>query len=225
MQYKNLSIITKFCEIYNRKLSWRILWLLYGFEYCRCRLLGRHLFLVHWDTITQNLKMSQRIVPFLATISSITLDGVHSAILNSFHDANMVSAAVQSAAFFVIPVEEDNHAGSRSDVAARPLIVLLEPVDTPFTSGEFGNDTGLNIAALVGTPTHKAGTPIHTFGNFFEKWDWVYLGFIAIKILTITRNYPIFLKKYVLLFYPVLSYSRTLFLLAKVCQFLITRRS
>ena len=43
--------------------------------------------------------------------------------------------------------------------------MLSEPVDSPFTSGEFGNDTGLDIAALVGTPTDKAGAPVHTLSK------------------------------------------------------------
>ena len=105
--------------------------------------------------------MTQRIAPLPAAISGITLDGVHSAILNPFYNANMVSTAVQAAAFFILPVEEDNHAGGGGDVSACPLIVLSEPVDSPFTSEEFGNDTGLDIAALVGTPTHKAGAPVY----------------------------------------------------------------
>ena len=109
--------------------------------------------------------MSQRIAPIPAAISGITFNGIHSAILNSFNDTHMVSTAVQAAAFFILPIEEYNHAGGGRDVSACPLIVLSEPVDTPFTFGEFGNDTGLDIAALVGTPTHKAGAPVHTLGK------------------------------------------------------------
>lgn len=40
--------------------------------------------------------------------------------------------------------------------------LLFEPGYTPFAAGEFGDDTGIDVAALVGTPANKAGTPFHT---------------------------------------------------------------
>ena len=62
----------------------------------------------------------------------------------------------------VVPVEEDNHAGRRLDGVIRPLATVSEPLDAVDATCEFGNDTGVDVAALVGAPGNKAGTPFHT---------------------------------------------------------------
>ena len=63
---------------------------------------------------------------------------------------------------FIIPVEEDNHTGCWRNAVVRPCTLLFEPGYTPFTAGEFGDDTGVDIAALVSAPADEAGAPFNT---------------------------------------------------------------
>ena len=51
-----------------------------------------------------------RIAPLAAAIRGVALDGVNSAVFHFFHDSYMVGISVLS--IFIIPVEEDNHAGA-----------------------------------------------------------------------------------------------------------------
>ena len=44
----------------------------------------------------------------------------------------------------VIPIEKDNHAGRGLHGVIRPLPTLPEPLDAVDTSGELGNDTGVD---------------------------------------------------------------------------------
>ena len=61
-----------------------------------------------------------------------------------------------------IPIKEDNHARCRLDAVVGPLATVFEPLDAVHTTCEFWNDAVFDIAALVGTPAHKASTPFHT---------------------------------------------------------------
>ena len=61
-----------------------------------------------------------------------------------------------------IPIKENNHARCRLNAVVRPLSTIFEPLDTVYTACEFWNDAVFDIAALVGAPAHKAGTPFHT---------------------------------------------------------------
>jgi hypothetical protein len=40
-----------------------------------------------------------------------------------------------------------------------PAALGFKPSDTIVTVGEFGHESGVNIAALVATPAYKTGTP------------------------------------------------------------------
>ena len=64
-------------------------------------------------------------------------------------------------AALVIPIEEDNHSGDRLSRTVNPLSTLPKPLHTIFTSSKFRTNAHLNIAALVGAPADKAGTPFY----------------------------------------------------------------
>ena len=85
-------------------------------------------------------------------------------ILNFLDDTNMIGQTILRPGFAIgrIPVKEDNHTGHRCGSSICPLPTILEPLNTPYATGELGNNTGINIAALVGTPGHETGTPCHT---------------------------------------------------------------
>ena len=74
----------------------------------------------------------------------------------------MVGSAILTAAFFVYPIEENQHPGRWSDAPVYPLTMLLEPGYAPLAAGEFGDDTSIDISTLVGAPADEAGTPPHT---------------------------------------------------------------
>ena len=115
------------------------------------------------NTIPQNLVMSYAIAVHPAEVSGIALYGVDDSVLHLLDDAHMVSLPILGAgAALVVPVEEDNHAGRRLDGVIRPLATVSEPLDAVDATCEFGNDTGVDVAALVGAPGNKAGTPFHT---------------------------------------------------------------
>ena len=44
----------------------------------------------------------------------------------------------------------------------KELTIIYQPLDAVHATCEFGNNAVLDIAALVGAPAHKAGTPFHT---------------------------------------------------------------
>ena len=62
----------------------------------------------------------------------------------------------------VIPVEEDNHAGTGFKAVSDPLSPGFEPLHTVDTAGELRDNTSIDIAAFISTPAYKAGAPLHT---------------------------------------------------------------
>ena len=68
---------------------------------------------------------------------------------------------MRAGAAFVIPIEEDDHTWCRFDIVICPLASILEPVDTVDTACIFGNNTSLDIPALIGAPRYKAGAPLN----------------------------------------------------------------
>ncbi len=68
---------------------------------------------------------------------------------------------LRAGAAFVVPIEEDDHAGRGLHRVICPLPTLPEPLDTVDAACELGNDTGIDIAAFVCTPAYKAGAPLH----------------------------------------------------------------
>ena len=112
--------------------------------------------------ISENFIIANRVLIDAAAIARVTLDGVNNAVFNPLNDASMIGFAVLWAgAALVVPIEEDDHAGRGLHGVIRPLPTLPEPLDAVDTSGELGNDTGVDIAAFVRTPADEAGAPLH----------------------------------------------------------------
>ena len=107
--------------------------------------------------------MSYAVLIDTAAIAGVALHGVDDPVLDLPDNAHVVGLPVLRAGVtLVVPVEEDNHAGRRLDGGIRPLATVSEPLDAVDATCEFGNDTGVDVAALVGAPGNKAGTPFHT---------------------------------------------------------------
>ena len=113
------------------------------------------------DTVAEDLIISHRVAPLAATIGGVALDGVNYAVFHLFNDTHMIGIAILC--IFIIPVEEDNHTGARFKAVADPLTPAFEPLHTVDTAGKIRNNAGTQIAAFIGTPTDKAGTPFHSF--------------------------------------------------------------
>ena len=75
------------------------------------------------------------------------------------HDTHMIREAIL--AILIIPVKEDDHSWSRHCATAELLVFGLEPKHTVSAGGELGDDACVDIAALIGAPADKAGTPFH----------------------------------------------------------------
>lgn len=120
--------------------------------------------LIGGNTITKDFIIAHRILPLTAAITGISLDGIDNAVFAFFHDAHMVGLSVLGTGRTIrgIPIKEDNHARCRLDAVVGPLATVFEPLDAVHTTCEFWNDAVFDIAALVGTPAHKASTPFHT---------------------------------------------------------------
>ena len=108
--------------------------------------------------------ISHRILSLPAAIAGIALDGIDNAIFAFLHNAHMIGKSILGAggAIWRIPVKEDNHARCRLNAVVSPLVTILELLDAVHATCEFWNDAVFDIAALVGAPAHKAGTPFHT---------------------------------------------------------------
>ena len=111
-------------------------------------------------SIPINFIVTDRITVLTATITGVAFDGVDASILHLLHNANMVGRTILAT---IIPIEKDNIAGSRLIAVVLPQSPLLEPRHTLRCTGrKLRNDTGFNIAALVGAPAHKAGAPLYS---------------------------------------------------------------
>lgn len=99
-----------------------------------------------------------------AGVAGVALDGVDDAVLAFFHDADVIGFAVLRAgcAVRVIPVKENDHAGSGFNRVIRPLPVAAEPFNAADAPGEFRGGSRIKITALVKAPRNKAGAPFHT---------------------------------------------------------------
>ena len=112
--------------------------------------------------ISENFIIANRVLIDAAAIAGVALDGVDNAVFDFLDDTDMIGLTVLRArAALIIPVEEDDHAGRGLHRVICPLPTLPEPLDAVDTSGELGNDTGVDIAAFVRTPADEAGAPLH----------------------------------------------------------------
>ena len=106
--------------------------------------------------------MSHGILVLSAAITGIALDGVDNAVFAFLHDADMIGLPVLRAGrAFIVPIEENDLTGRWLKAAVLPLSTVFEPLDTVDAACELRNNAAVDIAAFVGTPRHKAGTPFH----------------------------------------------------------------
>ena len=103
---------------------------------------------------------TNRVIVLAAAIAGVAFDGVDTAIFHLLHDTNMIGRNILAA---IIPIQKDNVAGSRLITVVLTQSPLLEPRHTLRCAGyKLWNDASFNIAALVGTPANKAGTPLYS---------------------------------------------------------------
>ena len=115
------------------------------------------------NAVAQNLILSHGIAVYPAKISGIALYGIDDPVLHLLDDTHMVRLSILGAgAALVVPIEEDDHAGNRLVGAVYPLSSIFEPLHAISATGKFRADTRVDIAALIGAPADKAGTPFHT---------------------------------------------------------------
>lgn len=118
--------------------------------------------LVGGYTVAENFIIANRVLIDSAAVAGVALDGEDDAVFDFLDDTHMIGLTVLWAgAALVIPIKEDDHAGRGLHRVICPLPTLPEPLDAVDTSGELGNDTGVDIAAFVRTPADEAGTPLH----------------------------------------------------------------
>lgn len=95
-----------------------------------------------------------------AGVARITLNGVNDAVLDFLNNSRMVGNAVLSV--FIVPIKENDLSCCRLGGIVRPLSSVLKPIHAVRTKGIFRYHAAIDIAALIGTPRHEAGTPFHT---------------------------------------------------------------
>ena len=62
--------------------------------------------------ISENFIIANRVLIDAAAIAGVAPDGVDNAVFDFLDDANMIGLTVlRAGAAFVVPIEEDNHAG------------------------------------------------------------------------------------------------------------------
>ena len=108
--------------------------------------------LIDGDPVTADLVVAHGVLPLLAGVGHVALHGVDDTALAPFHDAHMVGQTVYAVAG---PIQKDDVAGVRQIVPVGPLAPVLEPLFPGGAPGKLGDDAGLDIPALVGTPTDK----------------------------------------------------------------------
>ena len=110
--------------------------------------------------IPVNLIVSHGVAVLTHRVARVALHRVDAAILHLLHNPHMVGRTVLAS---IIPVEKDDVAGARLIAVMLPQPALLKPRDALGRTGcKLWNNTSVDIAALIGTPAHKAGAPFHT---------------------------------------------------------------
>ena len=107
--------------------------------------------------------MPHGILVLSAVIAGITLDGVDDTVFAFLHDTDMIGLPILRAGrAFVVPIEENDLTCRRLKAAVLPLTTVFEPLDSIDAACKLRNRATVDIAALIGTPAHKAGAPFHT---------------------------------------------------------------
>ena len=87
------------------------------------------------DSISKDLIIPHGILVLAAGVAGVALNGVDDAVFAFFHNADVIGFAVLRAgcAVWVIPVKENDHAGSGLNRIIRPLPAAAEPLSNRFT--------------------------------------------------------------------------------------------
>lgn len=113
------------------------------------------LHLVSRDTISVDVSASNRIPSLSAQIARVTLHGVDYPVFHSFDYPHMFCVAIP------LPIKKDQVARRGLEISVLPLASVFKPLGTGLTACKSGNDPAVQIAAFVGAPGNKAGTPLH----------------------------------------------------------------
>lgn len=87
------------------------------------------------DPISENFIIPDGILVLAAGVAGAALNGVDDAVFAFFHNADVIGFAVLRAgcAVRVVPVKENDHAGSGVNRVSRPLLAAAEPLSNRFT--------------------------------------------------------------------------------------------
>lgn len=116
--------------------------------------------LIGWCPVPINFIVPDRIPSFPTAIAGVAFDGVDKAAFYFLHNAYMVNRSILT--IFTAPVKENNVAWARLIAVILPESPIFEPLNSIDTSCKFRDHASIQIPALVGTPTDKASTPLHT---------------------------------------------------------------
>lgn len=106
--------------------------------------------------------MTYAVLVYPTAITGVSLNGINDTVFDFLDNTGVVGLSIlRTRRTLVIPIKENNHSGDRLGRAVYPLSTIFEPLDAVDTSGELGNDTGVDIAAFVRTPADEAGAPLH----------------------------------------------------------------
>ena len=119
--------------------------------------------LVVRNSVSEDFIVTYAVLVYSAAIAGVALNGIDDTVLDLLDNTGVVGLSVlRTRRTLVIPIKENNHSGDRLGRAIYPLSTVFEPLDAVHTACIFRNDPGVDIAALIGTPTYKASTPFHS---------------------------------------------------------------
>ena len=107
--------------------------------------------------------MTYAVLVYPTAITGVSLNGINDTVFDFLDNAGVVGLSIlRTRRTLVIPIKENNHSGNRLGRTIYPLSTIFEPLDAVHAACIFGYNPGVNIAALIGTPTYKASTPFHS---------------------------------------------------------------
>ena len=116
--------------------------------------------LIGRGAVPVNLIVPNGVAVLAHRVAGVAFYGVYTAILDLLHNTHMVGLPVLTS---IIQVKEDDVAGARLVAVVLPQPTLLEPGNALGRAGcKFGDNTGFDIAALIGAPRDETRAPFHT---------------------------------------------------------------
>ena len=119
--------------------------------------------LVVRNSVSEDFIVTYAVLVYPTAITGVSLNGINDTVLDLLDNTSVVGLSIlRTRRTLVIPIKENNHSGDRLGRTVDPLSTIFEPLDAVHAACIFGYNPGVNIAALIGTPAHEAGTPFHT---------------------------------------------------------------